>query len=70
MTAWIALMLARRSAGKYLGELAQQASEGNLSLTGWRNLVAQAARSGDLDAIYNAYVGPARSRAQAFVNGE
>jgi len=70
MATWIALMLARRSAGNVLGGLAETAVQGGLTLTGWRNLVARAAREGDLDAIFRAYAGPAQKRAQDFIDGE
>jgi hypothetical protein len=66
----IARMLARTAAGRVLGELAQVASLRNLSLDGWRGLVARAARAGDLDAIYEVYVRPVQLRAQRLIDSK
>lgn len=60
-------LLARKAAGVLLGNLAGDAVTGQVDLLGWRDLVSQAAQSGDLDALFEAYVNTARQKSRDFI---
>jgi len=65
--AWLSKLFARRKAMSQMLRLVREAVEAGHSLWEFRQALARTAQSGDLDALYAAYVTPTQADARRYI---